>query len=163
MIESDGLPALENIDLGLVGARIDSFSISNPENLPPGMMAKIPELRKKQWHDTSFRHGFHLEKEQMVVTVIAKVLLEYEKEMYLVAECQASFYFFIGGLGKMVEMKKGKITKHEISDPLLMTCYTVAYSSARGMFFTKSMGTFMHGILLPLVDPTVLLSPKEEE
>ncbi len=46
-----------------------------------------------------------------------------------------------------------------LDSKLTLTLLNIAYSTTRGMVLSRTQGTFFDGVILPVIDPAVFLSP----
>lgn len=49
-----------------------------------------------------------------------------------------------------------------IPDSLVVTLFSISYSTMRGVFYEKSRGTMAERLILPIIDPTSILQKEKE-
>lgn len=69
------------------------------------------------------------------------------------------FHFEVENFKDHAKKVKNKL---EIDIHLAATLYTLSYSTARGIIFERTRGTFFNGAVLPVIDPYKALVDKEK-
>ena len=69
------------------------------------------------------------------------------------------FEFHVIGLKKLAH-KKNTIS---IPDGLLNHLFVISYSTMRGILFEKCSGTYLSELILPAIDPTMIIPKKHQE
>lgn len=70
------------------------------------------------------------------------------------------FHFQISSIEKYVREVSGS---SKIDIALGYTLMSIAYSTARGILFEKTIGSYFKGIILPVVDPKEMLLSEEDD
>ena len=75
--------------------------------------------------------------------------------------CTIEFAFDVEDLERYFEGKESQMSEGEFGVDHLFVCTLLglSFSTARGIIFSRSLGTMLDGILLPIVAPKDLLSP----
>ena len=71
---------------------------------------------------------------------------------------ELTFGFKVGNLADLFDAKSPEPGVHP---QLLLLLTSVAFSTARGILWTRLAGTALDGVALPLIDPRQLLEPEE--
>lgn len=107
-----------------------------------------------------FKIGFNLslssDPEKSSFQIVLGIFYNYElsgNDMNLL-ELSLISDFHISNIGTVLEIKGNSFI---IPDELLYNLTSVAYSSARGIIFSKTQGSYLNSFILPLMDPKVLV------
>ena len=82
-----------------------------------------------------------------------------KKEPKLIAELIFKVEFEIQNLNDVVTKKEEGFN---IPDSLVVTLFSISYSTMRGVFYEKSRGTMAERLILPIIDPTSILQKEKE-
>jgi len=84
-----------------------------------------------------------------------------KKKLGIKVEYSIEFHFIVENFKDFLrEKEKGKT---QINASLGATLLGMAFSTARGIIYERTRGTFFDGVLLPIVDPYKLLVKSEEK
>lgn len=78
------------------------------------------------------------------------------KRLKLFCSMVIQFQFSLSDFDAYVTHEKNEAT--EVQSLLMSSMVAVAYSTARGIFYTRTLGTTMEGVILPIISPQDLLS-----
>lgn len=127
-----------------------------------GLIENPLELKEDQIDGYEFGmgyfSGFNLE-EQLV-----KTELEINISTRSSSECpkakglfRLAFHFKIENFNDLVQQKKDGL---EVSSALGNALASISYSTSRGILLTRFQGTILKDFILPVIDPNILLEPK---
>ena len=51
----------------------------------------------------------------------------------------------------------------QLPDQLVVTLFSISYSTMRGVFYEKSRGKMAERLILPIIDPKIILQKEEEQ
>jgi hypothetical protein len=72
------------------------------------------------------------------------------------------FIFYIDNLPDFIESIEEEIKKILFHPVLLNTLASIVYSTARGIILTRTQGTSLDGVILPVIDPRLLVEKFNE-
>ena len=102
-----------------------------------------------------FSHSIENSGFQIILTIINQYELN-SKDIQLV-ELIMTAEFEIEEIESVLEVIDGNL---RIPDVLLTSLTSITYSSARGIVFAKTQGSFMNQFLLPVLDPSLIVQQK---
>lgn len=113
----------------------------------------IGDIRVKYAQDTAF----NLKKSAVRIRldVILEALDKQEQFIGLDALYGIEFHFIVDNLDDFIE-DEGDTKK--VKGLLGGTLMGIVYSTARGIIFDRTQGTFFRGVILPVIDPKDLIS-----
>lgn len=85
-----------------------------------------------------------------------------EKPLGAKIEYGIEFHFLVDNFQDFVKKSKDKDEEIKIDISIAATLFGMAYSTARGIIFERTRGTFFHGVILPVIDPYKALMEKGE-
>ena len=145
--------AKEGVNLGLKIAKLEDlgFTYQKPEE-------SVPTERI----DFSMEHKITSgDDDQNIVFILKPRFSTGKKEPKLISEFIFKVVFEVQGLEKL-EVKKDE-EELEVPDQLIVTLFSIAYSTMRGAFFEKNKGTMAERLILPIIDPKSILEGKKSE
>ena len=85
-----------------------------------------------------------------------------EKKIDLDAKCEfeLEFHFFIEDFASYFTHKKDEVP--QIDENLGFSMLAISYSTARGIIYSKTQGSVLSGIILPVIDPKNLMNESYE-
>jgi len=106
----------------------------------------------------SQRSGFNFENNQVriVINILLQGMKSENEPVGIKAEYGFDFRYIVDNLKDFVI--KGKDKKKTVSGKLGITLISIAYSSTRGIVLERTQGTYLNGIILPIIDPKELLT-----
>ena len=93
-----------------------------------------------------------------IVFTIILACLNNKKEFIASAEYTIEFIFTIQDLQEFIDQSKDPFI---MDNHLVCTLLAIVYSTTRGIVLTRTQGTIMEGIIMPVVNPTTLLESIE--
>lgn len=109
-------------------------------------------------HEIGFGFGFHADPEKKTLTISAGIALRTKEKVFL--ECWYSFEFFIIDFDKIIEVVDDKFNCKEDIVPTLLG---VSFSTLRGILYTKTLGTKISPLILPIINPEDLIAKQMEQ
>jgi hypothetical protein len=83
-----------------------------------------------------------------------------KEKLSLAASYTHELLFVIDNLDEFTDPVEGA-PEPKVDRLMLSTLVGIAYSTVRGIVYTRTQGTELKGILLPVIDPKKLLKPEE--
>jgi hypothetical protein len=77
-----------------------------------------------------------------------------DKPLGLEAEYGIEFHFVVDNIEDFIDEEEDEV---EIKGILWGTLMGIAYSTARGIIFDRTQGTFFKGVIIPVIDPKKLV------
>jgi hypothetical protein len=101
--------------------------------------------------------NFHFNIDNSGVAVQMDILNKYilKDEPIVLSNMTIITDFEISGMAIMSNPKDGTAA---LPDNLLTNLVSIAYSTARGIFFAKTQGSYLNQFFLPLIDPNTILN-----
>lgn len=98
----------------------------------------------------NFAHNYDLNRSRYRLFFLLKALDETGQPLGVKVEYGIEFQFEVENFKDHVKKFKDKL---EIDIHLAATLYTLSYSTARGIIYDRTRGTFFNGAILPVIDP----------
>jgi hypothetical protein len=104
-------------------------------------------------------YNFNIQVEQRIniaekmVVVISSVDMIHEEDKVCHASIKVSCIYAVDNMMDFVSKKNQQV---EFPEQFVTTLNSISLSTTRGVMFSQFRGTFMHNILLPIVNPTAL-------
>ena len=109
-------------------------------------------------YEIGFGFDFSPNKENKSLTVSTRVALRAHDKVFL--ECWYSFEFNINEIDEVIEFNDSEIkSKGDILPSLL----GISFSTLRGILHTKTLGTKISPLVLPIINPQELISVRTEQ
>lgn len=136
------------------------FRISTLEDL--GYTFKKPEESVPTDRiDFSMENNLDIDDENGTITfVLTPKFTTGKRDPKLIAELIFKVVFKVQGLEQFVNEDDEDII--ELPDQFIVTLFSVSYSTMRGVFYEKSRGTMAERLILPIIDPKIILQKEEE-
>lgn len=96
----------------------------------------------------------HADMQKKLVFVIVRVEVKNDDESVVLATLAVSNIFEITNMSEVVQ--KADNGNIDIPDRLMETLNIISISTLRGIMFSTFRGTFLHGAVLPIIDPKLL-------
>ena len=109
------------------------------------------QLNQERTYHFNINIEQRINNEEKLVVVITSVDLIYEEDNQTHASIKTSCIFSIENFQDFLT---GPTDKVNFPDQFIVTLNSISLSTTRGIMFTSFKGTFMHNVLLPIVDPT---------
>ena len=118
---------------------------------------KHPQIQLNQ--ERSYNFNINIEQrinnEEKLVVVITSVDLIHEKDNQSHASIKTSCIFSIENFQDFIV---GNTNEVKFPDQFVVTLNSISLSTTRGIMFTCFKGTFMHNVLMPIVDPSAFVT-----
>ena len=115
-------------------------------------------------YDFKFDASIGVKVEDKVIGVKLSVDIEAlgreKQKLSLAASYTHEFIFIIDNLDEFTDMVENQ-PEPKVDRLMLATLVGIAYSTVRGIVYTRTQGTELKGILMPVIDPKKLLKPEE--
>jgi hypothetical protein len=136
-----------NISFAVTGIELLDYAITSPHKaIANGTSYKF---------DLNIEHRFNIEQKRVFVVVAVRVHADgIESEL---ASANVSCIYNIHNLENFVEEKKVKFP-----DDFIVTLNSISLSTVRGVLFTLFRGTFLHNVILPILDPKEFISENHQ-
>jgi len=137
------------------------FRISTLEDL--GYTFKKPEESVPTDRiDFSMENSLDIDEESGTITfILTPQFTTGKRDPKLIAELAFKVEFDVQGLGQFVDDDNEDLI--ELPDQLVVTLFSISYSTMRGVFYEKSRGTMAERLILPIIDPKIILQDKDED
>lgn len=136
------------------------FRISTLEDL--GYTFKKPEESVPTDRiDFSLENSLDIDAESGTITfILTPKFTTGKRDPKLIAELAFKVVFDVQGLEQFVDDDNEDVI--ELPDQLVVTLFSISYSTMRGVFYEKSRGTMAERLILPIIDPKIILQKEEE-
>jgi hypothetical protein len=98
-----------------------------------------------------------IDNDKKIVFVIADVSFNEKDEDKELGTIKTCCLFKIKSDDDLIDPKTKKFN---LPDNIIMTLSTITLSTTRGIMFAQFKGTFLHHVILPLIDPATIKSSK---
>ena len=138
----------ENIEFQLINIEILESEIKVPKkSLPNDVVYSF---------DVALEQRFNIEQELIFVICNITTFPQGNPDQKL-GKYSSSCIFKVNNLSKYISKDK----KINLSENFIITINSVAISTTRGLMFSLFKGTFLHGAILPLLDPNTIQKEKK--
>jgi|SRR5699024_628085 len=136
------------------------FRISTLEDL--GYTFKKPqESVPTDRIDFSMENNLDIDAESRTITfILTPQFTTGKRNPKLIAELAFKVVFDVQGLEQFVNDDDEDVI--ELPDQLVVTLFSISYSTMRGVFYEKGRGTMAERLVLPIIDPKIILQKEEE-
>jgi len=87
-----------------------------------------------------------------LISVFVHVDIRNDDQTLVLGSLTVSCIFVIGNISEIIKIEAdGKL---DIPKPLIETLNSISISTTRGVIFSTFKGTFLHGAVLPIIDPS---------
>lgn len=98
--------------------------------------------------------------EDKTIHVIISVESVHESDQQCHASIKTSCVFLVENLE---DFKIANSHKYKLPDQFVLTLNSIAFSTTRGIMFSAFKGTFMHDIVLPIVNPADFILEEQSD
>lgn len=102
---------------------------------------------------------FDAEKKNVIVVLHTKYFYDKEKQI-LVSDLVTQTVYGIENFGEVIKQKNKD--EFDVPDQLLLTLFSIALSSTRGIMMEKSSNNFLQKVFIPIVDPKELIKKRDK-
>lgn len=140
-------------DLSLIGIKVMEAHLKNNHEFQSTMEDEVAGFNV----NTNVDHSIFPEGEQFYLTLSLDVEAydHEEKAIELSCSMKIQFLFLINDFDEYILHTNDKVK--EVQSTLLSSMAAISYSTARGIFYTRTLGTPMEGSILPIIPPADLL------
>ncbi|HAX95978.1 MAG TPA: hypothetical protein DCY35_05575 [Prolixibacteraceae bacterium] len=132
-----------NINFQLKGIELLDINLNSPQ---------IP-LNPERIYNFNINIEQRISKEEKLVIVITSIDLVHEPDKQCHATIKTSCIFFVENILDFVSANSQQI---DLPEHFIITLNSISLSTTRGIMFSQFKGTFMHHVLLPILDPSTL-------
>jgi len=137
--------APEKIGFKIEGIELLEYSLKAPEKI-------LPENLEYKF-EIAIEHKISIELKK--IFVICSIGIHCESENTQFAHAKISCIYDIPEVDKFLDTKNNKI---ELPEIMGVTLNSISISTSRGVMFMLLRGTFLHNVILPIVDPKPFMS-----
>ena len=150
MKKFENINSLQLIDMFVMQAAIESSMTSQEVGIPAQLHFNI-----------GVRHGLNIEENKAIVKVAVgiEVLHSDSTPVNLTAKFEIDFLFNVLELDQYVKREEGKGI---IDVSLLGSLLSTAYSTARGVIYTRCLGTVLGNVVIPIISVQQLIQLAEK-
>jgi len=105
-------------------------------------------------------HNMEFGRSRIRLSIIMTGLKEEELPLGLELKYELEFHFKVDNFNDFVHSTKDESV--QLDTVYGTTLLGIAFSTARGIIYERTRGTFMDGVLMPVIDPTKLLMEEEK-
>lgn len=129
-----------------------TFRLANIELLELNILrpTKAPEIGQQVHFNIGMEQRFDIPNKVVFVASIVSIL-DAPTDGNVLARMATSCNFVVDNLEDYI--KDGD--KVHLPEPIMVTINSIAISTTRGMLFSELKGTYLHGAILPLLDPNM--------
>ncbi len=125
------------------------------------------ECLENQIKPVNFKVGFsqnsayniELKNVRIRLEIVLEGIDQEEKPVGVSGNFGIEFHMHVNNFEDFIKEDNGV---NRLSNLLLSTLLSIAYSTARGIVFDRTQGTHLNGVILPVIDPKVLEKGSEE-
>lgn len=139
-----------NVNFQLKGIELLDINLKHPQ---------IP-LNLERTYNFNINIEQRINNEEKLVIVVTSVDLIHEDDKQCHASIKTSCIFLIENMNDFITEPKNQVN---IPEQLVVTLNSISLSTTRGIMFTSFKGTFMHNVLLPIVNPSTFSPTKSEK
>ncbi|HVX52690.1 MAG TPA: hypothetical protein VHB48_21190 [Chitinophagaceae bacterium] len=149
-------------DLTLLHINVANAAIENPNNI------SIDENKStKLFYSLGFDKRLNMDAERVLLALFINVefLDENGNSTGIIAKFTIQFEYHIRGLKEYCEVPQevGTDTPVLMNSQMSGSILSVAYSTARGILYTRCLGTIMGNVIMPIISVQTLLDISEKE
>lgn len=121
----------------------------------------VKVIPKPKSYNFAFSLNFGIQKDKKLVRIILGVTIisidEIKKSKTEVGSYKTEFIFKVDNLLELIKSNDKNKTA-DIDPALALTLVSIAYSTMRGIVNTRTQGTILNGVILPVIDPGNLIN-----
>lgn len=104
-------------------------------------------------YDVSIQHQLRIEENLLIV--ICNISIKADTIKDVLGNFRASCIFHVNDLADYYNETN---MQYDLPEQLVLTANSITISTMRGLMFASFKGTFLHGAVLPLIDPKALIA-----
>jgi len=136
-----------NINFQITGVELLEINLNNPRT----------QLNTERTYHFNINIEQRVHKEEKSVIVITTVDLIHEPDNQCHATIKTSCVFFVGNI---LDFSPPESQQIDLPEQFMITLNSISLSTTRGIMYSQFRGTFMHNVLLPILDPSTLTLSK---
>lgn len=147
-------------DISIISIKVISGNIASDEDIDTNIVTSF---------NTAFEVQTGLNLDQGAIRILIKIILvgidSNDKQVDISGKYTIEFIFRIVKLESYVISRDEEKQELTMDDVLASTLMAIVYSTSRGIVLTRTQGTVLDGVVLPVIDPLQLLmaqAPKEQ-
>lgn len=128
-----------------------TFRLANIEVLELNIPRQLKPLDEGQpvHFNIGMEHRFDISNKVVFVSAMVNVIDSPENEA-LLANMVTSCNFIVENLHEFVEPESNKV---QFPESIIIALNSIAISTTRGILYSELKGTYLHGAILPVLDP----------
>lgn len=130
----------DNIEFKIEGIELLEYSINSPNT-------KLPENTPYRF-DLNIEHKISIEFKKVFVIISLNIL--YDELKLNLGHAKISCIYAFPNVDYFQSKENSMV---EMPEALIITLNSISLSTSRGVMFALFRGTFLHNIILPIVDP----------
>jgi hypothetical protein len=134
--------AIENVGFQIKAIEILEFSMKSSAKPLPDIFTYSTNI--------SLEHRVNVQNRILMVLPTAEILDQ--DKLTILATIKVSFIFEFNSFEGFSNGKTGEI---ELPEPIIVALNSISISTLRGIMFSLLRGTFLHKVILPVIDPKV--------
>lgn len=139
-----------NVNFQLKGIELIAINLNHPQ---------IP-LNAERAYNFNINIEQRINNEEKLVIVTTSVDLIHELDNQCHASIKTSCIFLIENLQDFYSETNNQAN---LPDQFIITLNSISLSTTRGIMFSQFKGTFMHNVFLPIVNPSAIITQKNDE
>ncbi|MDX2250600.1 MAG: hypothetical protein SF052_27710 [Bacteroidia bacterium] len=144
----------------LTDARILSFSIGGENEFyitPEELVGVVFRVKSEEFFDTAQKLA------RVILNIQTDIQFEDDesnelKSVTSIGKFRLGFSFLVDNFEELIQISEKEETIPSVDGTLITHILAIAYATARGMILVKTMGTYLEGAILPIIDPSELLN-----
>ena len=130
-----------NVNFQLKGIELLDINLKHPQI----------QLSTERTYDFNIGIEQRINNEEKLVVVITSIELVHREGQQTHASIKTSCIFTIGNFQDFIAENTNEV---KFPQQFVVTLNSISLSTTRGIMFSHFKGTFMHDVLLPIIDPT---------
>ncbi|MEQ8712058.1 MAG: hypothetical protein RIC80_03525 [Cyclobacteriaceae bacterium] len=135
-----------------------SFKLKTIELLDVALNLPSEEMQQAVLFQFTINIETKLRIEDHYLILICEVLVHDQENNHVYGKIKTSCVFMIDNWVEVFNEKKKNLN---MPDKVMLTFYSLAISTTRGVMFSQFRGTYLHNAILPILDPKSLIKNKE--
>lgn len=138
-----------NVNFQLNGIELITFNLATPET----------SLNQESTYNFDINIEHRINSEEKLVNVLTSIDVIHEESKQSQASIKTSCIFVIPNLHDFIS---GNSKQINLPDQFVVTLNSISLSTTRGIMFSQFKGTFLHHVILPIINPSSLVTTKAE-
>lgn len=137
-----------------------NYQLKSIELLEINLQHPQIQLNQERTYNFNINIEQRINNEEKLIVVITFVDLIYENDNQSHASIKTSCIFSIANFQDFIV---GNTNEVKFPDQFVVALNSISLSTTRGIMFTSFKGTFMHNVLMPIVDPSAFVTKQYNE